>query len=345
MLQALPLKKRLKMNFNKLDQTFIIAEIGVNHEGDFDVAAELVRNAASKGADAVKFQTFSIEHYISKEQPERYERTKGFQLSEEQFSRLAEIAKEEGVMFFSTPFGLGNVDFLDRIAPIFKVSSGDLTFLPLIRHVASKRKPMIISTGLGSPEEIREAVKAVESVWPTVREDGGLMLMHCVSNYPTEPHNANLRNLFWLKDEFNYPIGYSDHTLGTKACELAVAAGACAVEKHFTYRNTDQTFHDHLLSANPDDLGVLVENIRQAESYLGQYQRVGGQENDAQMEQHMRRSIGLLRDVPAGQPVTAEDLTWLRPAWGLRGELSEVVGQKLNKDLKAGMLIRKEDLA
>ena len=333
------------MDFRTLDRTWIAAEIGVNHEGDEAVAIDLINKAAHAGADAVKFQTFEIEHYISTEQPERYQRTKGFQLSRDAFRRLKAAADAAGVLFFSTPLSFHDVAFLDEIVPIFKVSSGDLTFLDLIETIAATNKPMIVSTGLGSHDEIAAAVDRILSVRPSARDDGSLMLMHCVSVYPTDANNANLRNIQWLKDAFGVPVGYSDHTLGTKACELAVAAGAVALEKHFTYRKEDQAFHDHRLSADPDDLVALVAMVRQAERHLGNYER-RSLEAEINNADNMRRSIGTIRDVAQGEVLSADDLTWLRPAWGLGPDaMDTMVGRLVARAIPAGHLVREEDLS
>lgn len=332
------------MNFKALKRTWIIAEIGVNHEGSEEVAADLIRKAATAGADAVKFQTFVPEHYVSTEQPERFERVGRFCLSHDAFRRLAALARSLGLTFFSTPLGFADIDFLDEIQPIFKISSGDLTFLALIRHATRTRKPLIISTGLGTEAEIQAAVNVVLEERPSAREDGSVMLMHCVSAYPTPAEEANLRNITWLARRFGMPTGYSDHTLGIKACELAIAVGAVALEKHFTYRKEDQAFHDHKLSADPADLTALVAAVRQAERYLGSETRTRT-EAELKMELHMRRSIGTVVDIPVGTPVKREWLTWLRPAWGLGPqEMDRVVGKPLNKDLKAGALVRAEDI-
>lgn len=332
------------MNFKNLARTWIIAEIGVNHEGNEDVAADLIRKAAASGVDAVKFQTFVPEHYVSTEQPERFERVGRFCLSHDAFRRLAALAKSLNLTFFSTPLGFDDIDFLNEIQPIFKISSGDLTFHDLIRHATRTGKPLIISTGLGTEEEIQAAVDVVLAERPTAREDGSLMLMHCVSAYPTPAEEANVRNVTWLAKRFDLPTGYSDHTLGIKACELAVAVGAVALEKHFTYRKEDQAFHDHKLSADPADLTALVAAVREAETYLGTETRTRT-EAELKMELHMRRSIGTLVDIPAGTPVKREWLTWLRPAWGLGPqEMEKVIGKPLNKDLKAGAIVRPEDL-
>lgn len=333
------------MDFNNLSRTWIVAEIGVNHEGDEAVAADLIRQAAEAGADAVKFQTYTVGNYVSTVQPERRERSAGFELSHDAFRRLRRVADEAGVTFFSTPLHADDVDFLDEIAPIFKVSSGDLTYLELIRHVATKGKPTIISTGLGTLDEIRAAVDTFLAVRPDAGRNGELMLMHCVAAYPTPAEDANLRNMDWLKQHFDLPVGYSDHTLGSKACELAVAAGAAAIEKHFTYRIEDQAFHDHALSADPAMMKEIVAAVRTAETYLGRVER---QRSEAEIKliQHLRRSLAAARDIPAGTPVEREWLTYLRPAWGLLpGDADALVGRRLKQDVKAGGLIHGEDIA
>ncbi|MBF0118020.1 MAG: N-acetylneuraminate synthase family protein [Desulfobacterales bacterium] len=330
------------MNFNELKRTFIIAEIGINHEGDFNIAAELVKKASECGVDAVKFQTFTPCHYVASDQPERLERIKKYALTSDHFKAIAKLAKSNGLIFFSTPFHPLNADFLDEIQPIFKISSGDLTFLELITHVAKKGKPMIISTGLGTKEEIRTAIEAVVKARSDIIEKGELMLMHCVSAYPTPDEEANIANIHWLADNFNLPVGYSDHTLGIKACELSVAAGAKAIEKHFTYRKENQVFHDHAISADPRDLKELVQAVRRAEIFIGRAVRERGP-TESKMLNLMRRSIAAAVDIPAGIPVKREWLTWLRPAWGIPPErINEIIGVPLVRNIKAGSLIKEE---
>ena len=333
------------MNFATLKRTWIIAEIGVNHEGDEKVAADLIVKAAQCGADAVKFQTFEVESYVSTVQPERRERSGRFQLSRDAFRRLAKIAHDANLVFFSTPLSFADIDFLQQFCPIIKISSGDLTFLPLIKHAASTGKPMIISTGLGTPAEVKAAVDTVLSIRPSARSDGSLALLHCVAAYPTPADEANLRNIGWLKATFGVPVGYSDHTLGTKACELAVACGAMIIEKHFTYRKEDQAFHDHKLSADPTDMKALIAAVREAERYLGSSERHRGP-SEEKMVAHMRRSLGAAADIPAGTPLRREWLTFLRPAWGVDPtKFDTMIGKRLTRAVAAGDLIRDEDVA
>lgn len=334
------------MNFRKLERTFIVAEIGVNHEGDIARAEEMIRLAAGCGVDAVKMATFRIDHYISTAQPERRARIAKFQLSEDDFRRLAAIAKECGVLFFSTPLHPTNADFLASFTPLLKIASGDLNNTTFIRYVLSKSKPTIISTGYGHEGDVRRMVDAVLKARPSARDDGSVMFMHCVGAYPTAAADLNLRNMRWLEDEFGFPVGFSDHTLGIKACELAVAMGAKAIEKHFTYRKENQTWHDHAVSADPPEMKALVEAIRAAEVYLGRYEK-GEEIHPAETRiSDMRRSVGAYADIPASTPIKAEWLTWLRPAWGIPADrLNDLVGKRLKRAVSAGDLIRDEDLA
>ena len=333
------------INFLTFDRTWIIAEIGVNHEGDVDSAEQMIRLAAEAGADAVKFATFTIDNYISVNQPERKAKIAPFALSHDNFRHLANVAAEMDVTFFSTPLHPSDVDFLDNIAPIFKMASGDLDNTDALRYVLSKGKPTIVSTGYGGEPEVRRAVETILDVRPSARENGSVLLMHCVGAYPTAPADLNLRNMAWLRDTFGLPVGFSDHTLGNKACELAVAMGAVAIEKHFTYRKEDQAWHDHAVSADPNDMRALVDKVREAEIYLGNYER-GTEHNAAESRLvDMRRSPGTNCSIPAGTPLQVEWLTWLRPAWGLPAtELKNLPGRVLNRDIAAGELIMPEDL-
>lgn len=332
------------INFATLSRTYLIAEAGVNHEGSLEKALELVDLAAQAGADAVKFQTFEPARYVSTVQPERRERVGRFALSREAFRAVAARAQERGVAFISTPLYMHDADFLEPLVPFYKISSGDLTFLHLIRHVAAKKKPMVISTGLGTREEIQRAVDAVLGVWPQAPEQGALALMHCVSAYPTPDAEANLANMDWLRETFGLPVGYSDHTLGIKACELAVAMGALVIEKHFTDSRAGKTFHDHALSAEPAELAAMRDAMTQAETLRGRRERQRGPSETAMLPL-MRRSLAAAVDIPAGQPVTQDMLTYLRPAWGLAlEEETLLLGRRLRRAVPAGDLIRREDL-
>ena len=255
----------LDVNFQQFSHTWVVAEIGVNHEGDLQKAHEMIQLAAEAGVDAVKFQTYSAERYVSSVQPERRARVKRFELTYENFETLAQDATSRRIVFFSTPLHPEDCFFLSKIAPVIKISSGDLTYLKLLEAAGRTKKPVILSTGMGSEKEIDDAVAALESVHPSIRSEGKLMLMHCVAAYPTSEHEVNLRNMEWLRERYRVPVGFSDHTVGSKACELAVAAGAVAIEKHFTYRRENQEFHDHHISADPSIMQEIVDSVRMVE--------------------------------------------------------------------------------
>ena len=248
------------MNIGNCDltkSTFIIAEVGANHEGNLEVAKELVKVAAKTGADAVKFQTYHADKIVVKSERERYEHFQRFELKDEEFMQLAKLAKERNLIFLSTPFDIEAVDFIDKLVPAFKISSGDITYLPLIEHVARKNKPILLSTGMSNVEEIWQAIETVKRANSKLIEEEKLILLHCITSYPTKIEEANLRAIPFMKKTFRLPVGYSDHTLGFDACLYAVALGASVIEKHFTLDKYNREFRDHQLSADVEDMAGI----------------------------------------------------------------------------------------
>lgn len=332
-------------DFSELGRVIVVAEIGVNHEGDFTVAKELIKQAKAAGADAVKFQTFTRTGYVARNQKERFERAQRFCLSFAQFKRLASFANENGLLFFSTPLDFDSVDFLDQICPIFKISSGDLTNRFLVRKIASKRKPIILSTGLSTVMQIKACLSVIRKECPGLLRKKQVMLMHCVSFYPVAPEDANLLSIPFLREVFRLPVGYSDHTMGTLACEAAVVLGARAIEKHFTYKKENQAFHDHCLSADPQDLRSLVQNIRKIELLLG---KKGKQitKGERSIAANMQRSLGARRRLKKGQVISRGDITFLRPATGiLLDDFEKIIGMKVSRDIREGELLGYSDIA
>lgn len=329
------------MNFNNLKNPYIIAEIGVNHEGDESKAIDLIQKAKNCGADAVKFQTYTNDNYISIDQIERKKRISKFCLSRKSFIKLYNYSKNIGINFFSTPLNLDDVDFLDEYVKLFKISSGDITFIPLIKKIAEKRKPTIISTGLSNYKEIRNAISSFERIFPKAREKGFLMIMHCVANYPAEKHILNLNNIENLKYKFKIPVGYSDHSLGTEACEIAVSKGVKIIEKHFTYRIQNQKFHDHKISADPKQLIKLIKKVKKIHLMNGLETRKIVE--DISMFKHLRRSLCASKDLKRGTIIKEKDIIYLRPQWGFKpGQENVILGKKINKDLKKGNIFYKE---
>ena len=320
------------------DGVLVIAEIGNNHEGSYARAEEMIGRAAEAGAGAVKFQTFRTERLVGRVDQARIDRLKGFELSEDEFRRLAGVARSAGIAFISTPFDLEAVELLAPLVDALKVASGDLTFVQLLDAVARVPLPALLSTGGADEAMVRRAVQRLDA--DQGRKD--LCLLHCVSSYPTPPEEANLRAIRTLRDMLDAPVGYSDHTIGTEAAVLAVGLGAVVIEKHFTLDKHFSDFRDHELSADPSDLRELVERVRLAEDFLGD-----GVKRPMPCEEEtvaaMRRSIAARTDLLAGTVVTEAHLTWVRPAGGLPpGEEAALLGRRLRRDVARGDQLTEE---
>lgn len=312
---------------NTEDSVFVIAEIGNNHEGDFDLAKQMVRLAAEVGADAVKFQTIIPEELVSAADTARIAQLSKFQFSPEQFRELKKVADDVGAQFLSTPFALEAVDWLDELVPAWKIASGDNDFLPLLERVALTGKPVIISMGLGHHKEAAELL-------PIFAKNGSpLALLHCVVSYPTPIDEAALSAIDQLKIA-GVTAGYSDHTIGIKAAELAVAAGARIVEKHFTIDNHHSDFRDHQLSADPADFAAMVTAIREAERFLGKHSPQSSEEGNRAA---VRRGLVAKRDLAVGEALTLTGLSWLRGIDGIgAGETDQFLGKPLTQPCASG---------
>jgi N-acetylneuraminate synthase/N,N'-diacetyllegionaminate synthase len=331
---------------------FVIAEAGVNHNGDPALAGRLIDIAAEAGADAVKFQTFCADQVIAPDAPKAaYQKRltdpgesqlnmiRGLELSEGDFCALSDHCRKRHILFLSTPFDLASVDMLLRLdVPGFKIASGEVTNLPLLRKIAATGLPAILSTGMSDLDEVASAVRALQ--------DGGcsdLALLHCVSNYPAPADEANLRAMQTLADAFQLNVGYSDHTAGLAVTLAAVALGACIIEKHFT---VDKTLPgpDHQASLDPAELREMVKAIRAVEASLGDgVKRLMPSEADTRRV--ARRSLYLARDKRAGETIVADDLIALRPADGIDPmQLDQVIGSRPTRDLAAGSKLEWADL-
>lgn len=322
------------------ERVLVVAEIGNNHEGDLARARALVRAVAEAGADAVKFQTYKTELFVRPEDAERFARLQGFELTQEQFAELAELAHELGLLFLSTPLDLESAVFLEQVADAIKIASGDNTFWPLLEQVARSEKPLIVSTGL---VDEREAAQVLEFVG-RFRSLEDVAVLHAVTAYPTEPEDVNLRVIPELAARLGVAVGYSDHTLGIEACVAAAALGARILEKHLTLDPVPSDFRDHELSARPDELAELVRRVREVETLLGEPAK-RPRPAELEIREAVRRSIAACRDLPVGHVVVAEDISWLRPGGGLEpGREAEVVGRTLRRAIGAGEHLRLEDL-
>jgi len=326
---------------------FVIAEAGVNHDGDSERARRLVEAAAAAGADAVKFQTFDAGRLATTAAPKaayqvattgdgesQLEMLRRLQLSNEAHRMLAEAARAAGLIFLSTPFDPPSADLLDSLdVPAFKLSSGELTNLPFLAYVAAKRRPLLVSTGMADLAEVEAAVD-------TIHETGArdLALLHCVSSYPAAPEDANLRAMDTLAARFQVPVGFSDHTLGLEVALAAVARGACVLEKHVTLDRTAPG-PDHAASLEPAEFAALVRGVRRVEAALG-HGRKEPAAAEADVARVARRSLVASRDIPEGAALTAGAVTALRPGTGLSPALlPSLLGRRARHAIAAGTLI------
>lgn len=323
-------------NFDTDQRVLIVAEIGNNHEGDPASARQLVESAAEAGADAVKFQTFRVDAFVSPSDEERYARMQRFELSPDIWGELAELAHHHSLLFLSTPLDLGSVDVLEPLVDAFKIASGDIDFFPLLERVAATKRPVILSTGQSDLEDVDNAVAVLGPA---------IGVLHCVTSYPAPEAEVNLRAIGVLAERFaGSTVGYSDHTAGLDAGPLAVAGGARIVEKHFTLDKAFSSYRDHQLSADPAEMRELVRRIRAAELLLGE-SRKDVQSSEVEAKTAVRRSIAAVRGLPAGHVLAAGDLVWTRPADGLRpGEESKVLGRTLRRAVAVGEHLRLDDV-
>jgi N,N'-diacetyllegionaminate synthase len=332
---------------------FIIAEAGVNHNGSFELARELVDVAVDAGCDAVKFQTFKPEKVCSPFAPKanyqlhttsadesQLEMGKKLELPFEAFRALYRDCIDKRIIFLSTPFDYESADFLGQLpVPAFKIPSGEITNLFFLEHIARKGRPLIVSTGMATLEEVAIAVE-------TIRATGNqeMILLQCVSNYPADPSSMNLRAMQALEVAFGVGVGLSDHTVGTEIAFAAVAMGACVIEKHFTL-SREFPGPDHRSSLEPQDLVKLVKGIRKVESALGNgiKQPAAEELNTAAVA---RRSLVAARFIPAGAVLTVDLLDILRPGTGLPPVMRQaLVGRRALHDIEAGTLLNLEMFA
>jgi sialic acid synthase SpsE len=296
----------MKNSFFNKKKTFIIAEIGNNHEGSLKNAFRLIDEAAKAKVDAIKFQTFDTNLFIHPSEQLSYQKFKKFQFSKNDFVKLFKYVKKKKLYLASTPFDIKSAIFLKEYIDIFKIASGDNNFYDLINLVINFKKPTLISNGFLSITESLNLIKRIKSL------NKNICLLHCVASYPVKNYCASLLNIKKLIAKSKIPIGYSDHTVGTTASLLAVALGAKVIEKHFTLSNNFSLFRDHKLSLNPKDMSFLVEEIRKADEML-KYKTEKFIDNEENIYPFARRSLYFRNAVKKGQFIKKNDLIFLRP--------------------------------
>jgi N-acetylneuraminate synthase/N,N'-diacetyllegionaminate synthase len=336
---------------------FIIAEAGVNHNGSLELAKKLIDEAVKAGVDAIKFQTFKAENLVTphaeqaKYQTEnigkkesQYDMLKRLELRYEDFRELKKYCDSRGIIFLSTPHSSKeDVDLVTELCPAIKVGSGDLTNLPILTYIAKKWKPIILSTGMSTLDEVREAVETIVPI------NANLILLHATTNYPTPLAEVNLRAIETLRRAFGLPVGYSDHTVGINVSIAAVALGACVIEKHFTLDKTMEG-PDHKASLEPLELKALVDGVRSVEKRLGKgesSETIIGELNisgalgdgvkrptpsESETAKVARKSIVAAMDIENGAVISEDMLAIRRPGTGLKPKLMKtLIGKRTKK--------------
>ena len=342
-------------------EPFLIGEIGVNYYdiakskniSNMEAAKLMVKEAKESGCDCVKFQTYKAETIASRNSPAYWDlneepTTSQFELFKkfdsfgyEEYKELAEYCKEIGIMFLSTPFDFDSVDYLDEFMDVYKISSSDLNNTPFIKKILAKNKPIIISTGASTMEEVKNTISIIEKTNPNV----DIGILHCVLSYPTDYNDANLLMIKNLKDTFpDYEIGYSDHTKPDNNMLTLLTAylyGATIIEKHFTLDKSLKG-NDHYHGMDPDDVRVFRKNIEFIKTINGQYDKEP-LECESQSRLQARRSIVASRNIKKGSTITEDDLTFKRPGSGISPDkISTVLGKTAKRDIKADDILDKE---
>ena len=347
-MKLLDLFKNINPYETKLYHPYIIAEAGVNHEGNMEIAKRLVYEAKEGGANAIKFQTNKANTIASKDSPAYWDTTKEPTKSQyelftkhdkfwkKEMQELKNYCDEIGIEFMSTPFDIESATFLNQMMDVFKISSSDLTNKPFIEYICDFGKPIILSTGASTLSEIQEAVSWIE------KKGNELSLLHCVLNYPTPDKNANLGMILALKKAFpQYLVGYSDHTLphDMKVCEIATLLGSVIIEKHFTH-DKSLPGNDHYHAMDKNDLKLFRKNLKRTFEVLGSF-KVEALEDEEPARNNARRSLVASRNIPKGSIIQKEDLTFKRPAHGVSPRfIDDVVGKVALIDIKDDDVIK-----
>lgn len=349
----------MKPNFNyenikNFSKPYIIAELGSNHNGDINLAKKMIDKAKECGADCVKFQSWTKDTIFSKKvYKDNYflkddyrnrsdftleEIVEKFSVSEKELFELKNYCDKVGIDFSSTPFSKKEVDFLVDMLNVdfIKIASMDLNNYPFLEYIAKKGKPIVISVGLSTLSDIDEAIRTIKNAG-----NNKIIILHCVSIYPPEDNEVNLNNIDMLRNLYMFPTGYSDHTLGFTASIAAIIKGACIIEKHFTL-DKDMFGWDHKISANPEELKIIVEECNRAYKMLGSYYKIVNESEDRR--DAFRRSIVVNRSIKAGELINKEDLDFKRPGNGIEPKyINFIIGKEAKRDLEADEIIQMND--
>jgi sialic acid synthase len=334
------------------EPVFVIAEIGINHNGDIELAKQLIDSAKKSGADAVKFQKRTTADILTKEgrdkpytSPHAFAPTYGehrdkLEFSEGQYQELKKHAEKAGVLFFASVWDETSADFLERLdIDAYKIPSADTINIPLLKTVAKKNKPVLLSTGMNSDQEITDAVKAV------LDHNDRIIIFHCLSLYPSPEEKINLRYLDVLRQKFHpLPVGYSGHEKDYLPTLGAVARGACVIERHFTLDKTMKG-SDHAASLEPMEFEAMVTDIRRMESILGKPERIMYEELTP-LREKLAKSVATRVELKKGQVLTSDILTIKGPGTGIKpSQIKDLIGRIVQEDLKEDVLLPLESLS
>lgn len=314
----------------------LIAEIGGNHEGDFEYAKKLTKLALEADVDFVKYQLYSGDSLVSKlENPQRNQHFKKFELSREQYIELAEMCHANGARFMASVWNPDYFSWIDPYMDIYKIGSGDLTAYPVLKSTAELGKPIILSTGLSNLEEVKDAVAFIQSVNDLYKDPEYLSILQCTSMYPIPFEDANLNVMKSFEQSFGLPVGYSDHTEGAYALEIAVAMGAQILEFHFTDVREGKEFRDHKVSLTRDEVIELTRKIKMIDQLKGSAEKMA-LPVEGDHVRTFRRAVYLKKDMASGEIIEEDDLITLRPNHGIDArDYQKLIGKKLNKNVRA----------
>ena len=329
--------------YKNLKKTYVIAEIGVNHNNNIKIAKKLIDYAKIAGADAVKFQTFSAERLVlpgtrkvkyqkidSKDKETHYQMIKKLELSLDHHKTLFKYCKKNNIEFISTPYDVQSAKFLNKLGvKVFKTASADIIDFSLHNYLASLNKPIVISTGMSTVNEINQVLK----IYKNKKKLGNVSLLHCVSNYPCSLKSINLNSLYMLKKLYKCTVGFSDHTEGNISSCLSLAMGSQIIEKHFTL-DKKMKGPDHKASCNPSELKKLIKDLRKTETILGKKIKKK-QDEENEMSNISRKSLYYAKNLKKNSIIKDNHLKALRPGFGISPmEIKKIIGKKINREIK-----------
>jgi N,N'-diacetyllegionaminate synthase len=347
--------KEIKIDDKKIgddNPCFTIAEAGANHDGNLEKAFKLIDNAILAKADSIKFQMYTASKLVTKNAPKYWEDgnrnetqfdvfKKLDSLTEEEWKQIFEYSQKRGITCFSTPFDEKSADFLFSIGvPAFKIASADITHIPLIKHIAKKNIPIFISTGMANDDEIKDAVNTIQDCG-----NNKIIIMHCITSYPTKPEDANLEIIRTLTNNYSdHVIGYSDHTIGTDIPAFSILYGAKCIEKHFTFDNKLTESPDHRLSLDTKDFLKMVNKIRISEVSKGKPSRTTF-DSEIEAVKFARRSIVSIKEISKGTIITKDMIGVKRPATGILPKFFEkIIGFRAVNDIDDDIPLQWDDI-